>query len=221
MNPAVVFFILFFAVFFVVSLFIVIFAGRNIFNIKKPMTMKKILFILTAIICMAVTAQAQTVYVSNGSDAVAYHKSKSCSYLQNSKDVKSVSTAEAKKMGRHECQRCYGTSAAAKKVTTTTQKKAAETKKKATEAKKATTPARDEKGRFIKKADTEKKTVEKKATEAKKKATETKKKTTEAKKKAAETQKKATTPARDEKGRFIKKADTEKATGKKTTKKAA
>ena len=100
--------------------------------------MKKILFILTAIICMAVTAQAQTVYVSNGSDAVAYHKSKSCSYLQNSKDIKSVSTAEAKKMGRHECQRCYGTAAAAKKATTAT-------KKKVTETKKTTTIARDEK----------------------------------------------------------------------------
>ena len=58
------------------------------------------MFILTALICMAMTAQAQTVYVSTGSDAVAYHKNKSCSYLKNSKDVKSVSTAEAKKMGR-------------------------------------------------------------------------------------------------------------------------
>ena len=141
--------------------------------------MKKFLFVLTALICMAVTTQAQTVYVSTGSGAVAYHKSKSCSYLQNSADVKSVSTAEAKKMGRHECQRCYGESATAKKVTTTkktVEKKAAE--KKAT-AKKTTT-ARDEKGRFIKKADTEKatgkKTAEKKATEKKttKKATEKK-----------------------------------------------
>ena len=154
--------------------------------------MKRILFILTAIICMAVTAQAQTVYVSNGSDAVAYHKSKSCSYLQNSKDIKSVSTAEAKKMGRHECQRCYGTAAAAKKTTTAT-------KKKVTETKKTTTIARDEKGRFIKKADTEKKAAEKSIKDAKKK----------------------TTPARDEKGRFIKKADTKKATSKKATKKAA
>ena len=145
--------------------------------------MKKILFILTAIICMAVTAKAQTVYVSNGSDAVAYHKSKSCSYLQNSKDIKSVSTAEAKKMGRHECQRCYGTATATKKATTA-KKNVAKTEKK-------TTPARDEKGRFIKKADT-KKAAEKKAT-----------------------------PARDEKGRFIKKADTKKATSKKATKKAA
>ena len=135
------------------------------------------MFILTALICMAMTAQAQTVYVSTGSDAVAYHKNKSCSYLKNSKDVKSVSTAEAKKMGRHECQRCYGTATATKKTTTATKK---------------TTPARDEKGRFVKKADTEKKT------------TTTKK----------------STPARDEKGRFIKTTDqktTKKAAEKKAT----
>ena len=141
------------------------------------------MFILTALICMAMTAQAQTVYVSTGSDAVAYHKNKSCSYLKNSKDVKSVSTAEAKKMGRHECQRCYGTATATKKTTTGT--------KKTTTAKKST-PARDEKGRFVKKADTEKK------------ATTTKK----------------STPARDEKGRFIKTTDqktTKKAAEKKAT----
>lgn len=142
------------------------------------------MFILTALICMAMTAQAQTVYVSTGSDAVAYHKNKSCSYLKNSKDVKSVSTAEAKKMGRHECQRCYGTATATKKTTTAT--------KKTTTATKKTTPARDEKERFVKKADTEKK------------ATTTKK----------------STPARDEKGRFIKTTDqktTKKAAEKKAT----
>ena len=182
--------------------------------------MKKILFILTAIICMAVTAKAQTVYVSNGSDAVAYHKSKSCSYLQNSKDIKSVSTAEAKKMGRHECQRCYGTATATKKATTA-KKNVAKTEKK------TTTIARDEKGRFIKKADTEKKAAKKVAKTEKKttpardekgrfiKKADTKKADT---KKAAE---KKATPARDEKGRFIKKADTKKATSKKATKKAA
>ena len=156
------------------------------------------MFILTALICMAMTAQAQTVYVSTGSDAVAYHKNKSCSYLKNSKDVKSVSTAEAKKMGRHECQRCYGTATATKKTTTATKKTTTATKKtttatkKTTTATKKTTPARDEKGRFVKKADTEKK------------ATTTKK----------------STPARDEKGRFIKTTDqktTKKATEKKAT----
>ena len=148
------------------------------------------MFILTALICMAMTAQAQTVYVSTGSDAVAYHKNKSCSYLKNSKDVKSISTAEAKKMGRHECQRCYGTATATKKTTTAT-KKTTTAAKKTTTAKKST-PARDEKGRFVKKADTEKK------------ATTTKK----------------STPARDEKGRFIKTTDqktTKKAAEKKAT----
>ena len=156
------------------------------------MIMKKIMFILTALICMAMMAQAQTVYVSTGSDAVAYHKNKSCSYLKNSKDIKSVSTAEAKKMGRHECQRCYSTAAATTKKTTT--KKETTTAKKETTAAKKTTPARDEKGRFVKKADTKTKT------------TTTKK----------------TTPARDEKGRFIKTTDQKstKTTDKKSTKKA-
>ena len=184
---------------------------------------------LVALIAMTVTANAQTVYVSTGDGAVAYHKSKSCSYLSNSKDVKSVSTAEAKKMGRHECTRCYGTAAAAKKTTATkavkktegpardekgrfikkadTEKKVAE--KKTTTTAKKTTPARDEKGRFIKKADTEKKAAEKKV-KTEKKAAEKKVKTEE---KAA----KKTTPARDEKGRFIKKADTEKKAAKKAT----
>ena len=104
-----------------------------------------------ALVTISMTASAQSVYVSTGDGAVAYHKSKSCSYLANSKDVKAVSTAEAKKMGRHECSRCYGTNAAAAKKTTT---KA---------VKKTEGPARDEKGRFIKKADTEKKTTTKKA----------------------------------------------------------
>ena len=156
------------------------------------MIMKKIMFILTALICMAMMAQAQTVYVSTGSDAVAYHKNKSCSYLKNSKDIKSVSTAEAKKMGRHECQRCYGTATATTKKTAT--KKETTTAKKETTAAKKTTPARDEKGRFVKKADTKTKT------------TTTKK----------------TTPARDENGRFIKTTDQKstKTTDKKSTKKA-
>ena len=174
-----------------------------------------------ALVTISMTASAQSVYVSTGDGAVAYHKSKSCSYLANSKDVKAVSTAEAKKMGRHECSRCYGTNAAAAKKTTT---KA---------VKKTEGPARDEKGRFIKKADTEKKAAEKKTTTTKKavekKATTTTKKSTPARDekgrfvKKADTEKKAdkkSTPARDEKGRFIKKADTEKSTTKKAKKAA-
>ena len=156
-----------------------------------------------ALVTISMTASAQSVYVSTGDGAVAYHKSKSCSYLANSKDVKAVSTAEAKKMGRHECTRCYGTAAAAKKTTTKAVKK--------TEG-----PARDEKGRFIKKTDTEKKAAEKKV-KTEKKATEKKAKTEKkAAEKNAKTEKKAaekkSTPARDEKGRFVKKAETKKAT---------
>ena len=150
--------------------------------------MKKLLMTLVALVCLAATANAQTVYVSTGDGAVAYHKSKSCSYLTNSKQVKSVTTAEAKKLGRHECQRCYGTAAATKKATTTAKKaettakktttqardekgrfvKKAETttKKAETKAKKASTQARDEKGRFIKKVDSEKKAAEKKVKKA-------------------------------------------------------
>lgn len=160
--------------------------------------MKKFLMTLVALVCMAATASAQSVYVSTGDGAVAYHKNKSCSYLTNSKSVKSVTMAEAKKMGRHECTRCYGTAAPAKKV--------APAKKAAPAAKKTNTPARDEKGRFVKKADTEKKAAEKKA-KTEKKAAEKKVKTEKkAATKKAKTEKKATTPARDEKGRFIKKA---------------
>ena len=171
--------------------------------------MKKFLLTMVALVAMSMTAAAQSVYISNGDGAVAYHKSKSCSYLNNSKDVKSVSVSEAKKLGRHECTRCYGTASTAAKKTTTT-------------AKKTTTAARDEKGRFIKKADTEKKTATKKATTTTKKTTtEAKKATTAAKKKATTETKKATTPARDEKGRFIKKVDEKKTTAKKSTKKAA
>ena len=172
--------------------------------------MKKLLMTIVALVCLVATASAQSVYVSTGDGAVAYHKNKSCSYLANSKDVKSVTTAEAKKMGRHECARCYGTAASAaskkaaeKKVTTQARdekgrfvKKAdATTKKAETAAKKTTTQARDEKGRFVKKAKTEKKAAEKSAKKEKK-----------AVEKSINDTKKKTTPARDEKGRFIKKA---------------
>ena len=61
--------------------------------------MKKFLMTFIALVAIATMASAQTVYVSTGDGAVAYHKSKSCSYLTNSKQVKSVTTAEAKKMG--------------------------------------------------------------------------------------------------------------------------
>lgn len=156
--------------------------------------MKKYLFTLVALMAMLLGAQnlkAQTVYISTGDGATAYHKSKDCSYLQKSKQVKSVSTSEASSLGRHACARCYGQAAAKKTVAKKTDVKKTDVKK--TEAKKKTAPARDEKGRFIKTTDT-KKTTTKKAAEKK---TTTKKKATEKKKEG---------PARDEKGRFIKKA---------------
>ena len=156
--------------------------------------MKKFLMTFVVLVCVVVTASAQTVYVSTGDGAVAYHKSKTCSYLSNSKNVKSMTATEAKKLGRHECARCYGAAAASSAKKTVT-KKADETKKKAD---KKVAPARDEKGRFVKKAETEKKAATKKAADTKKKADEAKKKADDAKKKAS--------PARDEKGRFIKKA---------------
>lgn len=187
--------------------------------------MKQFLLTLTALICMSMTAQAQTVYISNSSSAVAYHKSKSCSYLQNSKDVKSVSTSEAKKMGRHECQRCYGTATATTKKTTTAaekkatatkkatttaaEKKTTTTKKSTTTATKSTTPARDEKGRFIKTTDQKSTTTAKKSTSTKK--TADKKSTTTAKK---TTDKKTTTKKTADKKTTTKKSTTTK---KKTT----
>ncbi|MCH5307555.1 MAG: hypothetical protein J1E37_05690 [Prevotella sp.] len=152
--------------------------------------MKKLMMMFVALVCIVATANAQTVYVSTGDGAVAYHKTKSCSYLSNSKNVSSITTAEAKKMGRHECSRCYATTSA------NTTKKVA--------AKKATTP----KQVTEKKVTTTKKAAEKKTTTTKKTAeknTDSAKKT--ATKKSDSAKKTTTTPARDEKGRFIKKAE--------------
>ena len=171
--------------------------------------MKKFLFTLITLMVMAVTASAQTVYIATGSGAVAYHKSKDCSYLANSANVKSVSTTEAKNLGRHACSRCYGSEASAASKKTVTKKPATTEKKATTTTAKKSAPERDEKGRFVKKADIEKKEAKKATT---KKAAEKKATTTTAKKSA---------PERDEKGRFVKKADTEKKEAKKTTTKKA
>ena len=168
--------------------------------------------LLFALVTVA-SVDAQNVYIAPSNSAIAYHKSKDCSYLRNSVNITAITTAKAKDMGRHACVRCYPElkdktmkAIAKEKATKKTTKKAA--------------PARDEKGRFVKKADTEKKeTAKKKAAPARdEKGRFVKKADTEKK----ETAKKKTTPARDEKGRFIKKADAEKkTTTKKTTKKAA
>ena len=157
--------------------------------------MKKYILMMIALFGITAAASAQKVYIAPSKSAIAYHKSKDCSYLKNSVNVTSVTTADAKDMGRHACVRCYPEKA---KETM----KAIEKEKKQTTAKKSTTkaattkkaaPERDEKGRFVKKSTTETKAAAKKAT-----------------------------PERDEKGRFIKKSTTEeKKTTKKTTKKAA
>lgn len=153
-----------------------------------------------ALVAMA-TVEAQNVYIATSNSAIAYHKSKTCSYLKNSANVKAVSTTEAKNMGRHACVRCYPEQkeqtmkAIAKKKTTTTKKATTTAKKTTTATTKKATPERDEKGRFVKKSTT------------------------------TETTAKKATPERDEKGRFVKKSTTTdtktKTTTKKTTKKAA
>ena len=157
--------------------------------------MKKYILMMIALFGFTAAASAQKVYIAPSKSAIAYHKSKDCSYLKNSVNVTSVTTADAKNMGRHACVRCYPEKA---KETM----KAIEKEKKQTTAKKSTTkaattkkatPERDEKGRFVKKTTTETKAAAKRAT-----------------------------PERDEKGRFVKKSTTEeKKTTKKTTKKAA
>ena len=157
--------------------------------------MKKYILMMIALFGFTAAASAQKVYIAPSKSAIAYHKSKDCSYLKNSVNVTSVTTADAKNMGRHACVRCYPEKA---KETM----KAIEKEKKQTTAKKSTTkaattkkatPERDEKGRFVKKTTTETKASAKKAT-----------------------------PERDDKGRFVKKSTTEeKKTTKKTTKKAA
>ena len=182
--------------------------------------MKKYILMMIALFGITAAASAQKVYIAPSKSAIAYHKSKDCSYLKNSVNVTSVTTADAKNMGRHACVRCYPEKA---KETM----KAIEKEKKQTTAKKSTTkaattkkatPERDEKGRFVKKSTTETKAAAKKATpERDEKGRFVKKSTTETKAAA-----KKATPERDEKGRFIKKSTTEeKKTTKKTTKKAA
>ena len=163
--------------------------------------MKKYILMMIALFGITAAASAQKVYIAPSKSAIAYHKSKDCSYLKNSVNVTSVTTADAKDMGRHACVRCYPEKA---KETM----KAIEKEKKQTTAKKSTTktattkkatPERDEKGRFVKKTTTETKAAAKKATpERDEKGRFVKKTTTETKAAA-----KKATPERDENGRFV------------------
>ena len=144
--------------------------------------MKKIIMLLFALVTVA-SVDAQNVYIAPSKSAIAYHKSKDCSYLRNSVNVTAIKTSEAKNMGRHACIRCYPElkdktmkdiakeqaakkKTAAKKATPERDEKGRFVKKSTTTEKTTTkkaTPARDEKGRFIKKADAEKKTTKKAA----------------------------------------------------------
>ena len=69
------------------------------------MHMKKYMLLLIALISMA-SAKAQNVYIATSSGAVAYHNNRQCGYLRYCKEVKTVSVAEAQKIGRHECPSC-------------------------------------------------------------------------------------------------------------------
>lgn len=185
--------------------------------------MKKYILMMIALFGITAAASAQKVYIAPSKSAIAYHKSKDCSYLKNSVNVTSVTTADAKDMGRHACVRCYPEKAKETMKTIEKEKKQTKAKKATTKTTKAATtkkaaPERDEKGRFVKKSTTETKAAAKKATpERDEKGRFVKKTTTETKAAA-----KKATPERDEKGRFIKKSTTEeKKTTKKTTKKAA
>ncbi len=153
------------------------------------------------------TAEAKTaknVYITSAKGATAYHKNKSCSYLKKATDVKSISAEEASEMKRVPCKACYPNGAAKTTKKTTSAKKSVEknSEKKATTTStaKKNTPARDEKGRFVKKTTEETKSSTKKTTPARDEKGRFVKKTTEETKSST----KKTTPARDEKGRFVK-----------------
>ena len=124
-----------------------------------------------ALVAMA-TVEAQNVYIATSNSAIAYHKSKTCSYLKNSANVKAVSTTEAKNMGRHACVRCYP------EQKEQTMKAIAKEKKTTTATTKKATPERDEKGRFVKKSTTTETTAKKATPERDEKGRFVKKSTT-------------------------------------------
>ena len=69
--------------------------------------MKRVVLLLVGLVAMVSMAEAQNVYIAPSKSAIAYHKSKNCSYLKNSVNVTSITTTKAKEMGRHACVRCY------------------------------------------------------------------------------------------------------------------
>ena len=127
--------------------------------------MKKYILMMIAMIGFVATANAQKVYIAPAKSAIAYHKSKDCSYLKRSVNVTAITTTEAKDMGRHACVRCYPENAKETMKAIEKEKKAAT--KKATTTKTATKkalPERDEKGRFVKKSTTDTKATTTKKT---------------------------------------------------------
>ena len=115
--------------------------------------MKKYLFLLVTLIMMGVgTANAQKVYVTdNGS---VYHKEKGCTTLKQAKKVNTVSIEDAKKKkGIRPCKVCYADKKAKKAIGRKPAAAKKPTAQKPAEKKvtKKALPARDEKGRFVKK----------------------------------------------------------------------
>ena len=170
--------------------------------------MKKFIMMVLMTIFTVQMANAADVYISQSSSAIAYHKDKNCRYLKRTTaSISKVTETEAKKFGRKPCAACYKDGTKTVKKTTKTTKKTE--KKVAEKTVKKSTPARDENGRFVSTKKTEEKATTKKANTTKKATTTTKAATTKkatSTKKATTTTKKST-PARDEKGRFIKKSE--------------
>ena len=112
--------------------------------------MKKYLFLLVTLIMMGVgTANAQKVYVTD--NGTVYHKEKGCTTLKQAKKVNTVSSEDAKKKkGIRPCKVCYADKKAIGRKPAAAKKPTAQKPAEKKVTKKAL-PARDEKGRFVKK----------------------------------------------------------------------
>ncbi len=69
--------------------------------------MKKLITIVLFLVLTAFT-QTNTIYVCMSKGSVAYHSNRNCSGLAHCKsEVKTMSIADAVKMGKRECHICY------------------------------------------------------------------------------------------------------------------
>lgn len=217
-----------FAFFLIVFLLRAKFLLHLLHELISKRVMQKIIILLFALLT-GVGVNAQSVYVATSKGAVAYHKDKSCGYLRNANEVKSISVSSAKDMGRHACSACYGESAAATKKVAEKRKPATTTKKVEKEVKEmepkkdVTKKVRKEKemAEVVEKVKKTKaatakeatKTVKEKTKAVKEAKADAKEKKTSAKAAAKDVEKKAKTAA--------KKADTKvKETAKKASDKA-